>query len=97
MLDVKILLAYMTDAVVNLNDRLVIRAASDQATLLYRRRTDELVGRALSDRFPELRVSGVLDQLHALREGNVPRKLEIFIPSFFLATLLQLCGSLTCL
>ncbi len=83
MIDARVLLEYMSDGVIDLDDRLQIRAANARASLLYRRRVEELVGRALGDLFPELQASGVLGQLHAAREGKVARKLEIFIPSLF--------------
>lgn len=83
MLDAQVLLEYMTDAVVDLDDQLRIRTVNGRAALLYRRSADQLVGSPLGDVFPELRTLGVLDQLRAAREGKAPKKLEIFIPSLF--------------
>ena len=83
MLDARVLLEYMTDAVVDLDDQLRIRAVNGRAALLYRRSAAQLVGAALGDLFPELRPSGVLDKLVALQGGKAPQRLEIFVPSLF--------------
>lgn len=83
MLQAQVLLEYMTDAVVDLDDSLHIRTVNGRAALLYRRSVDQLIGCALGDLFPELRTSGVLDQLLAARGGKAPQKLEIFVPSLF--------------
>ena len=78
-----LLLEYMSDAVLMLDEQLVVRELNDKVCLLYRREPDRICGHCLTDIFPELEATGAIGQLHAARTGRIPRRLEIFIPSLF--------------
>lgn len=82
-LHLDLLLEHMSDAVLTLDQDLIVREMNGRAALLYRRKEDLILGRRLADIFPELTATGAVDQLHAARTGRIPRRLEIFVPSLF--------------
>lgn len=83
MLESGLLLEHVSDGVVALDEHLRIREFNDRISVLFRRPRAELAGRALTEVFPDLSVSGVGGQLRAVLESGVPQKLEMFLPSLF--------------
>ncbi len=79
----QLLLEHMSEGVIALDHNLAIRELNGRASLLYRRKADSLLGRRLTEIFPELGATGVLAELESIRAGRIPRRLEIFLPSLF--------------
>jgi PAS domain S-box-containing protein len=77
------LLRHTSDAVIVLDEDLVLRQVNDRAALLYRRPATELAGRALLALFPEIEGTDGLRQLREAAAGTVPRRFELFVPSLF--------------
>ena len=65
-LHAKLLLEFMSDAVLMLDERLIVRELNDKVCLLYRREQARISGRTLQDIFPELEATGAIAQLQAL-------------------------------
>lgn len=83
MLSIDLLLEHISDAIFVLDEHLTLLQVNGRAALLYRRSAADLVGRRLDEHFPELLSTGALDQLHVVRTGRLPRRLELFVPSLF--------------
>lgn len=83
MLSVKLILEHTSDAVLVLDSELVLREVNGRGALLYRRPVADLIGRSFTQLFPELASTSVPEQLHEVRLGHLPQRLEIFVPSMF--------------
>lgn len=79
----QLLLEYVSEGVIALDEGMSIREINGRAGLLLRRRPEDVVGRRIADIFPEMGATGTLAELERIRTGRLPRRMEIFLPSLF--------------
>lgn len=83
MLDSTLLLEHVSDAVIAFDQDFVFRDLNGRAALLYRQPARALLGRRLTDLYPELAGTGAVDQLRGALSGRMPVRFEMFVPSLF--------------